>query len=236
VDNLAPKFSFLTFLRDSLVTRRFLLFRSLIVLLLFHGLFGGRAAASADVQNPPVTSPGPGLPFAIADFDGDRRPDLASVQGGRSDSFSTDYWIQLQLSALGRQSIRLVAPAGGLLIEARDVNGDHAVDLVLATAWFRQPVAIFLNDGHGNFSRAEPTAFPGAFGESKTNWVSATNLATDSVGVPTESGAGIFAGEKDLLHDPSPAGLIPLSSAGFPISPFLISQAGRAPPSEVPHF
>ena len=26
-------------------------------------------------------------------------------------------------------------PSGGLLIEARDVNGDHSVDLILSTAW-----------------------------------------------------------------------------------------------------
>ncbi len=204
------------------------------VLLLLLGLIGaGRAAANTDSQNSLIAKTGPGLPFAIADFDGDHRPDLASVQSSANSSGNTNYRIQLQLSEVGRQSIELVAPAGGLRIEARDVNGDHAVDLVLTTAWFREPVAIYLNDGHGRFSRAEPDAFPGAFSESKTNWTSAANLAADAVGVPPQSGAGIRATESDSLHDKTLPRLIPPSSAGFPISPFLVSQPGRAPPSEV---
>lgn len=161
---------------------------------------------------------------------------MASVQAGANIAGSTNYRIHLELSAVGQQSIQLVAPAGGLLIEARDVNGDHALDLVLTTAWFRQPVAIFLNDGHGGFSRSEPTSFPGAFSESNTNWVSITNLVTDAVGVPPQSGSGIYATRKDLLHDRSPAGSIPPSTVGFPVNHFAVSQPGRAPPFEVPHL
>lgn len=220
--------------RDDRRARRHL-FLWISVSVLF-GLAGLSTAKAADIQNGPVTSIGPGPQFAIDDFDGDLHPDIASIQSGRSDSSRTNYWIQLQLSEAGRQSIQLVAPAGGLIIEARDVNGDHAIDLVLSTAWLRQPVAIFLNDGHGNFSRAEPTAFPGAFSESKTNWVSGSSLTTDAVGMASQSGAGVCAEEQDSLHNQSPAGLIPSSSAGFPVSPFLVSQPGRAPPSEVRHF
>jgi hypothetical protein len=205
-----------------------------MALLLLFGFAGDTTAQAADIQRGPVASVGPGSQFAIADFDGDFRPDLANIQSGTNIFGSDNYWIQLQLSSAGRQSIQLVAPAGGLLIEARDVNGDHAVDLVLSTVWFRQPVAIFLNDGHGRFSRADPTASPGAFSESETNWGSRSNLATDSVGMTQQSGAGICSKEKDSLHDRSPAGLIPPPSAGFSVSPFLVSQPGRAPPYEIP--
>jgi hypothetical protein len=192
----------------------------------------GRATANTDVQNPRTATAGPGLPFAIADFDGDLRPDLASVQSGANSSGNTAYKIQLQLSTAGRQSIELVGPAGGLRIEARDVNGDHAVDLVLTTAWFRQPVAIYLNDGHGGFSRVKPDAFPGAFSESNTTRTSTTNLAADAVGVPPQSGAGIRTTERDSLHDHSPERLTSVPTAGFSTNPFLVSQPGRAPPFE----
>jgi hypothetical protein len=199
-------------------------------LLLVLGLSSTSFACGTDLQSAPASSVEPGLPFAIADFDGDHRPDLASVQTGRSDFSHTDYWIQLQLTTAGRQSIRIVGPAGGLLIEARDVNGDHAVDLVLATAWFRQPIAIFLNDGHGTFSRAEPTAFPGAFTESKTNWGSARNQAIDAVGVPPQSRAVICL--KMQLHFPrARARLALLSSWESLLHPFLLSHLGRAPPT-----
>ena len=205
-------------------------------LLLLVGLAEGSRAEAADIQQRgPVTSVGPGPQFAIADFDGDVRPDLASIQAGSNSSGKTDYWIQLQLTAAGRQSFRLVAPAGGLWIEARDVNGDHAVDLVLGTAWFNQPVAIFLNNGHGSFSRVEPAAFPGAFSECKTIWGSASNQAIDAVGVPPQSRAGTYSEARGLLHGRSPTCSIPPSSSKFVVSPLLVSHAGRAPPSKIPH-
>ncbi len=235
VDNLAREFGLLQVLRDRVVTRRYVLFQLLILLLLL-GLVGGSAAAGVDLQKPPAASLGRGLPFAIADFDGDLRPDLASIQAGPNTSGSTDYWIQVQLSGAGRQSMRVVAPTGGLLIEARDVNGDHAVDLVLSTAWRRQPVAIFLNDGHGIFSRAESIAFAGAFSESTTKWTSNSVQATEAVGVPPQSSVEVWPEASDLPHGRSRTGSIPPSSLWFFVSSSLISYAGRAPPSEVPHF
>jgi hypothetical protein len=204
--------------------------------LLLFGLAANRTAKAAEIQSPPVTWPGPGPQFAIADFDGDLRPDLASVQAGSNRSGHTDYWIQLQLSAGGRQSIRVIAPAGGLLIEARDVNGDHAVDLVLATAWFRQPVAIFLNDGHGNFSRVEPAAFPQAFSESTANWASVLGWAADTPGILPPSRTGISPETTALPDLRWHSNSIPSSNAGLILNSFLASHPGRAPPSDVPYF
>lgn len=234
VRSFTSKFDLFTMLSDAIAGRRYRI--PILLLFLCVGFVGRSAAANTDARKLPVASNGPGLPFAIADFDGDLRPDLASVQTGRSDFSHTDYWIELQLSAVGRQSIQLVAPAGGLVIEARDVNGDQAVDLVIATALFRQPVAIFLNDGHGSFLRAETTAFPEAFSEPKTNWDSATNVATDTLGVPPQSRVGVCPQGKDSARGASPSELVPPSSAGFPASRFLVSQPGRAPPSEVSHL
>jgi len=232
VNTLVPKFGLFAFISDYLAARRYFIFPSLI-LLLFLGLAGRIAAAGADVQNPPVTSLGPGPQFTIADFDGDLIPDLVSIEAGPCNPGNGRYWIQLRLSGAGRESIQLVAPAGGLQIEARDVNGDHAVDLVLATAWFKQPVAIFLNDGHGRFSRAEPTAFAGAFRESTTNWASGSNMARDFVAVPPQSRPDVFPAEQ-LPYPGRPARLNSYSSCAFLLDPFLFSHRGRAPPSEVP--
>jgi hypothetical protein len=205
----------------------------LLIFTLFLGFLGGSLPARPLVQNPPATSLAPGVPFAIADLDGDLLPDLISIQTGANGSAGTSYWIQLQLSAAGKQSIRLVAPMGGLSIEARDVNGDHAIDLVLATAWSRKPVAIFLNDGHGNFSRVEPADFPEAFSESTAGWTSSLALTTDAVGLPTQT-RDIACREARVarylrLHSDS----LPIASAGFIFDTFLISHAGRAPPSEL---
>lgn len=232
MNSVAPSLGLLTVLRDSFATTRYLLFRSLI-LLLFLGLVGGSAAAAADVQSAPVTSVGPGPQFAIDDFDGDLHPDIASIQAAQSDFSRTDYWIQLQLSAVERQSILVVGPVGGLLIEARDVNGDHAVDLLLSTAWLRHPVAILLNDGHGSFSRVEPNAFPEAFTQSTTKWNSASDQAADAVGVPPQSRTQLCLKARASPHFRLRTDSIPVSGVGFILRSFLISHAGRAPPSEV---
>jgi hypothetical protein len=234
VSNLAREFGVPSRVRNRPAKRQRLPFR-FIILSLFLGLVFGGTAARAHAGNSPASSLGPGLTFAIADFDGDRRPDFANIQAGQNRSGSSDYSIQIYLSEVERQSINLVAPVGGLRIEARDVDGDHSIDLVVSTAWRKQPVAIFLNDGHGTFSRAELAAFPGAFSECQTNLASASNPTTDAIGISPQPGAGICPDENDSGIDRSPENLIFVLSAGFPLDSFLTSHAGRAPPSEVHH-
>jgi hypothetical protein len=77
--------------------------------LFFAGLLGATAVA-ADVPSGHAASLGSNLSFSVADFDGDAKPDLASVQTGKSESARTDYRIQLQLSAAGPQTFQIVAP------------------------------------------------------------------------------------------------------------------------------
>ena len=234
VDNFARTLGVPSMATDRLAKRSRLLIRFALSFLLL-GLAWGGTAVRAHAENLSATSLGPGPTFAIADFDGDRRPDFASIQAGRNGSVSSDYSIQIYLSELGRRSIDLVAPIGGLLIEARDVDGDHTVDLVVSTAWRKQPVAVFLNHGHGIFSRAEVAAFPGAFRDCNTNLLCGSNPATDALGISPRPGAGICPEENDSAFEQLPATLSLASTTGFPPEPFQTSYAGRAPPSEVHH-
>jgi hypothetical protein len=195
-------------------------------------------AAQAPVSGPATGAPAPALPFAIADFDGDRRPDLASIQSGESThsgpASDCSYWIQLRLSTSGRRLIRLVAPAGGLLIEARDVNGDHAVDLVLATAWFRRPVAIFLNDGHGTFSRVELANFPSAFAAPLADWTAFAQQPVDPAGIAQDSRTAFSLRVASFAVGRSHTRDALLSDSAF-LPDFSRSlQSARAPPSQIP--
>jgi hypothetical protein len=199
-----------------------------MVALLACGLSATTAAASSAHK---VSLGGPGLRSAFADFDGDVHPDVATLHSDNSRSGTSNYAIDLQLSATGRKSIRFVGPSGGLRIEARDVNGDHIVDLVLASAWQQAPVAVYLNDGHGDFSRAAANALPDAFDRSGANWSSSSCSPNDSVGAPPRprSIASVAAGAEHSKQV-SENFIVPVLASLLHAS-FLRSLQSRAPPS-----
>jgi hypothetical protein len=234
VDTFAPNFGVSRFPQLHFAAVRFL-YCSLCVLV-FTCLLGG-AAVAADVPGAPAASFGPSQSFSVADFDGDSKPDLASVQYGTSDSTRTAYRIQLHLSAAGSQFFQITAPIGGLQIVSRDVNGDNALDLVLTTTWLRQPVAILLNDGHGSFTRVDPDAFPEAFSESGTTWSSTTDSATDAVGIPPQSRREDICSKTEFfLNRWSQSGSIAFSESRLSHAPFLLFHSPRAPPFEFPQL
>lgn len=94
------------------------------------------------------------MQFAIADLDGDRKPDIASVEVDTRRANSTKYLIRLQFAGGNGSHIRVDGPDGGLRLAAQDVNGDDSLDLVLTSAVDRHVIQVLLNDGHGNFSAA----------------------------------------------------------------------------------
>jgi hypothetical protein len=201
--------------------------------LLFFVVFSGAATADSEIQRASTNSVGPALQYTVADFDGDLRPDLVGVQTGTAGFSGTQYWIELQLSAAGRQSIPVFARSGGIQVAARDVNGDHSLDLVLTTTWFSQPVAIFLNDGHGSFTRVDPGAFPNAFRGATTELSSRRTIGHDCAGVPPSSPTGAVLAEFSATIVDSQIDKIAQANRRFGINQFLTSQLGRAPPASL---
>ncbi|MGC1619060.1 MAG: VCBS repeat-containing protein [Candidatus Acidiferrum sp.] len=173
--------------------------------------------------------------FAIADFDGDRKPDLATVET-QNTVFSTtsSYSIRFRLTAGPAQRFDVSAPAGGLQIVARDVNGDDALDLLVSTAWLHQQVAVLLNDGHGNFTLATPDAFPSAVWECTTIWESgAVPLCDSAVLLRSEYFAEELGAKNQIQRLPSHPRQV-LSFVSFGKARLLLfSLLGRAPPSFV---
>jgi hypothetical protein len=135
-------------------------FALLLVGLLAREFPGDRLEAAAKRSALPAR-------FTIADFDGDQKPDLATVKVDQSNGRATSYSIHLQLSVGPESVIGITAPVGGLQIVSRDVNGDRNMDLVVRTSLESNFVAVLLNDGHGKFTMAQAGAFPGLERESE---------------------------------------------------------------------
>lgn len=207
-----------------------------LICLLLLGLHGGSPAASQKPQASPVRylghSFGSRLPFAAADLDGDNRPDLAHVETGARVADGVNYQIQLQLSSTVNHAIQVTGPLGGLAIEARDVNGDNAVDLVVSSAYFGRPVAVFLNDGHGSFSQAAPGAFPAAFSSAGAFQPLVSTDLSGAEGLPPQPRLWIGAQARNLSDARPCAGRVSAARLNFVRNSLSRFHSGRAPPSE----
>lgn len=192
------------------------------------------AAAGANIANTPVVSIEFGSTFAIADFDGDDHADIATIQTRRNDTSGTEYWILLNLSSSGLRSIRVPAPRGGLMIEARDVNNDHFVDLVLTTALSRRPLAILINDGWGGFSRVQASVFPDAFTDTSKHRASASEPRTRELSVPLQQRPIHYSQVARMTGVHWHADRLPRRNSVFVFMSLQLSRAERGPPSETP--
>lgn len=205
------------------------------LILFLCGAYVARGVLASHVRalpsTTPTVSPAAGSSFAIADLDGDHRPDVASIEPGHGGSRAGAYWVRLRLSEAGKSFIRVNAPGGGLSIEARDVNGDNAVDLVFATKWLGQPVAVLLNDGHGNFSQAQFSNFPGAFSRAKAGLRNTVANPSDDLGIAQDSFNGLFVLAAARAHAPPHAERSYLADLRFSRKTLSILTAGRAPPA-----
>jgi hypothetical protein len=97
-------------------------------------------------------------------------------------------------------------------------------------------VAVLLNDGHGRFSRAEPSEFPGVFGDSPKNWGSSSRQGSEAVGVPPQPRSGICSEATSLPDVRGPTGSVRAPNSRFLLGCLLTAYAGRAPPAEVSHL
>lgn len=180
-----------------------------------------------------VRSYSAGVPFVIADLDGDQKPDVALVQLGGRASAKTSYSIRLQLSAGPESTVGVNGPIGGLQVAARDVNGDASVDLIITSNLDASFVEVLLNDGTGGFSLAAP----GTYHESQEqphalvngpNGPSASQISLE----PSRSSLG-REGVADYYQTVLISDLFPSLEDGVAPRKSPHSRLGRSPPALV---
>ena len=191
-------------------------------------------SAAGALASPQLNGPGrPGFApqFAIGDFDGDKRPDLANVRADSRGQTSVLYLIDFRLSTGLRRTFGVTASAGGLKLTSRDVNGDHLVDVVVTTFLTDEPVAVFLSDGRGDFTRSEPSAFPAAFRAPDQSFSAKTSAVTDRTGAVASRllPESMVPGRLGLPGNAA----APLSFSRFPtvLNSGRNRRMGRAPPA-----
>lgn len=197
-------------------------------------VFGCGAAEAA--QGSFVGTSGFAPRFAIADFDGDRKPDLATVQIERDAVMGTRYSIRLQLSAGGESAIVITGPLGGLQIMPRDVNGDDAMDLIVTTALDSHFVAVLLNDGHGKFTQARAGDFPIIEKNEEVRLSAACGPAEECATLQVTRGTyGIVELIESGASPERNARLLLVGLHEVSLADFRQGKSGRSPPGSVFH-
>jgi len=95
---------------------------------------------------------------------------MASVEVENQQAKWTRYAIRLRFGVGAGTYIGVEGPFGGVRLAVRDVNGDDSLDLVLTSVVDRHVIQVLLNDGHGNFTRAEPDANWLSTRDSERSW------------------------------------------------------------------
>jgi hypothetical protein len=175
-----------------------------------------------------------GMQFAIADLDGDRKPDMASVEVETQQASWTSYAIRLRFGAGAGAYIGVKGPLGGVRLAVRDVNGDDRLDLVLTSAIDRRIVQVLLNDGHGNFSPAEPDGNSAGPVDSDHSWSRSDPSREDGASSTSSRWSFDEANLGVAVGDAAPGKALKLAELTARASGRSRLCHGRAPPSLTP--
>lgn len=101
-----------------------------------------------------------GPTLAIADFDGDNKPDGAILLEADRLRGQGNFKIELHLTEHDNADIKFQSAEPELTVEALDIDHDGDIDLVIEQSVTRKRLQVWINDGHGNFEKVRIEDFP----------------------------------------------------------------------------
>ena len=169
-------------------------------------------------------------PWIAADFDGDHTADLVRAGSFRPDGSGFIQEISLSFSAWESRAVSVRLPSLAYNLIARDVDGDSDRDLIVE-ALTREPLAVLLNDGDGQFHEAPLGDFSELFfHRESSSWEAAARR------LPSTFARDVSRNDASIAHSPAIfASLIPAGLAENPgsrgSSAILLDPSTRAPPA-----
>ena len=171
----------------------------------------------------------------LADFDGDSRTDIAFAKPRGLVNGLYRYQVEVLLSGQPRTTFEVEYghSGGGLHISARDIDGDRDLDLVITSEVGREPVGVWINDGHGRFSPGNAAIYPISIWQESQEAVGgpfAPQRVDTSCVMP---GGGCSAGLGGLPAPPlgTPGAPLTSPSDGHISHPWNLGRPLRAPPA-----
>ncbi|MBS1799704.1 MAG: VCBS repeat-containing protein [Acidobacteria bacterium] len=137
--------------------------------------------------------------LAVADFDGDGKPDMASYAVGIN---SGSGYILIEFPNSGKNAVKTLVSSGTANVLPLDVNGDGKLDIVLAG----HTATILFGDGTGAFTVGKSYAAPGTFYTARKGALGMDLVYATPAGFYTlhNDGKGVFDGLPSIYFTDSP--------------------------------
>jgi hypothetical protein len=113
----------------------------------------------ASLPSPSVSS------WVLADFDGDSQIDVVTSRAERLPGHEYSHEVSLKLSGSPSTSFTFRDRYPDVQLNSRDIDGDHARDIIIRETGTSEPLGVWLNDGTGHFLQGDLEHFRAALEE-----------------------------------------------------------------------
>jgi hypothetical protein len=176
---------------------------------------------------------GLGWSTVVADFNTDGTPDVAIADRVAHPLGAPSFTIEFAVSGLQSKTVAFESDQDALTVRVSDVDHDNDLDLVVSAAFSHEVVAVWLNDGSGDFEPSTAFSFAAEIEPRHTVDAPGPSCAVSSNGLAPRSTAGMPCAGRWTMAVLRRSNITVQPKR---LQPALLSSAlsSRAPPLSVP--